>query len=115
MDAVATAMLKDQCAKTFAYPVKDGRAAIRNQTGGDRLEFVWDAEENNALSLWLTRGGWHGHHHFAIEPTNADGDSLAVAAARKHCGTVAGTVRPAGGLCLRVGFWLLLKIICLTK
>lgn len=68
------------CAKVFAGPVRDGRAGVANPRTGDRLSFHWDAAENTWLGLWLTRGGWHGHHHLALEPTNGMPDSLAVAA-----------------------------------
>jgi galactose mutarotase-like enzyme len=103
IDDVASAIPKKNCAKVFASPVSEGRAAIHNEKQGDRLEFVWDPAENNALGLWLTRGGWHGHHHFAIEPTNANDDSLAVVAGRKHCGTVAGQNSVDWQLSLKVG------------
>lgn len=103
VDAVVSEIPETNCAKLFARPVRESWAAIHNEAGGDRLEFAWDAEENNALGLWLTRGGWRGHHHFAIEPTNADDDSLAVAAERKHCGTVAGESSVNWRLSLRVG------------
>jgi len=103
VDAVVSEIPETNCAKIFARPVLESWAAIRNEAGGDRLEFAWDAEENNTLGLWLTRGGWHGHHHFAIEPTNANSDSLAVAAERKHCGTVAGESSVNWRLSLRVG------------
>jgi galactose mutarotase-like enzyme len=92
IDAPASTAPSKDCAKVFAYPVREGWAAIKNKTQGDRLKFAWDPVENNALGLWLTRGGWHGHHHFAIEPTNANDDSLVVAAARNRSGTV-----PANG------------------
>ena len=90
------------CAKVFASPVSEGFAAIKNQITGERLEFEWSPTENSTLGVWLTRGGWHGHHHFAIEPTNSDADALTEAAARKRCGIVS-----AGGVanwqvCLRV-------------
>lgn len=29
------------------------------------------------LGVWVTRGGWNGFHHFAIEPTNVNADRLA--------------------------------------
>ena len=89
VDAIASAVPEKNCAKAFAMPVSEGLAAIHNSKTGDRLEFEWNPAENNALGLWLTRGGWHGHHHFALEPMNADSDSLAVAAERKSSGAVA--------------------------
>ncbi len=89
IDAVASAVPENNCAKVFAAPVSEGVIAINNQNTGDWLEFQWDPKENGVLGLWLTRGGWHGHHHFALEPTNADADALTVAAGRKRCGVVA--------------------------
>ncbi len=90
LDSVASAIPQKKCSKAFARPVREGRAALRNNIHGDRLQFTWDPAANNTLGLWLSRGGWHGHHHFAIEPTNADHDSLAVAAGLQRCGVVAG-------------------------
>ena len=63
--------------KAYASGISQGHAAAINDVSGDRLEFSWDASENDKLGLWLTRGGWNGHHHLAIEPTNAAADSLA--------------------------------------
>ncbi|MEI9960442.1 MAG: hypothetical protein WDM76_04705 [Limisphaerales bacterium] len=83
--------------------VNEGLVAISNSETGDRLEFEWNPTENNVLGLWLTRGGWHGHHHFAMEPTNADDDSLAVAAARKYHGKVGGHSSVTWQLRLRIG------------
>jgi galactose mutarotase-like enzyme len=103
VDAITSAAPKKNCAKVFAYPVQEGRAAIKNEAQGDRLEFVWDPVENNALGLWLTRGGWHGHHHFAIEPTNANHDSLVVAADHNRSGAVAGNSSVTWQILLRVG------------
>jgi galactose mutarotase-like enzyme len=79
------------CAKLFAAPVADGFAAIENKINSNRLEFHWDPSENNTLGLWLSQGGWHGHHHFAIEPTNGEPDSLESAAARNRCGILPGS------------------------
>ena len=103
VDAVASAIPTSNCAKAFAHPVSEGWAAVINGVTGDRLEFVWDSFQNNSLGLWITRGGWHGYHHFAIEPTNADHDSLATASKRKRCGTVAGNGSVRWQLLLRVG------------
>ena len=70
------------CAKTFASPVKEGQAELFNLRTRDRLFFEWNPQENGTLGLWLTRGGWHGHHHYAIEPTNGFPDPLDVAASQ---------------------------------
>ena len=90
-------------AKIFAGPLTEGMAAIVSSDAADRLEFEWDPAENNTLGLWLTRGGWHGHHHFAMEPTNGGNDSLCVAASRQCCGTVATQETVTWGLRFRVG------------
>ena len=74
VDAVTSTIPDRNCAKIFGRPLSEGWAAIQNKVKGDRLEFNWDVAENDTLGLWLTRGGWHGHHHLAIEPTNADDD-----------------------------------------
>jgi hypothetical protein len=104
IDAVDSMIPETTCVKTFARPICQGWAAIRNEAKGDRLEFEWDSVQNNTLGLWLTRGGWHGHHHFAIEPTNADDDMLAQAAGRNHCGVVAVADFVSWQIRLRVGF-----------
>jgi hypothetical protein len=57
----------------------------------------------NTLGLWLSRGGWHGHHHFAIEPTSGNHDALAVAAGGKYCGNRAAHAALAWNLSLHVG------------
>lgn len=103
VDAIDSAIPGKNCAKVFAMPVNEGWATIHNRETGDRLGFTWDPAENSALGLWLTRGGWHGHHHFAIEPTNGDADALASAAERKHCGTVPASGSVHWQICLRVG------------
>lgn len=63
--------------KTFASPLDDGHAAIVNKVNGDRLALSWNVKEHDILGIWLTRGGWHGHHHLALEPTSGMPDSLA--------------------------------------
>lgn len=92
VDAVDSAVPSGGCAKAFAQPLSEGKARIANRLTGDFLELEWNPAQHNTLGLWLTRGGWHGHHHFAMEPTNSDDDALAVAAGRKRCGAV-----PASG------------------
>jgi hypothetical protein len=103
VDAVTSVIPPGNCAKAFAHPVTEAWAAVKNETTGDRLEFVWDSQQNNSLGLWITRGGWHGHHHFAIEPTNADHDCLATAAGHKRCGRIPGHGSVNWQVLLRVG------------
>jgi hypothetical protein len=89
IEAVDSVPPAGQCVKVFARPVQVGWAGIYNRVGGDHLELGWDPQENDTLGLWLTRGGWHGHHHLALEPTNAAHDALALAAEGGRCGVVA--------------------------
>ncbi len=103
VDDLVSAPTPQKCAKAFAYPVSEGWAVIKNDATGDRLEFVWDSLQNNSLGLWITRGGWHGHHHFAIEPSNADHDCLATASGRGSCGIIAANSSVSWQLILRVG------------
>jgi galactose mutarotase-like enzyme len=103
MDAVASAIPENGCAKVFARSIREGWVAIENPAQGDRLEFGWNPSEMNTVGLWLNRGGWHGHHHFAIEPTNGNHDSLAVAAGGKHCGNIAAHGALAWNLSLHIG------------
>jgi galactose mutarotase-like enzyme len=44
-------------------------------SGGEKLEFAVDARETPHWGYWLTQGGWHGHTHLALEPTNVPADS----------------------------------------
>src|SRR5258708_2625122 len=103
VDAVNSTNPKGNCEKIFAWPVSEGQVAINNPETGDRFEFVWDAGENNTLGLWLNRGGWHGHHHFALEPANGEPDVLTAAAQRKRCGVVAAGASVAWQVCIQVG------------
>lgn len=98
-----SAAAEGTCVKTFAHPLQESWAAVKNEASGNRLAFIWDAAENNTLGLWLTRGGWHGHHHFAIEPMNAADDSLAVAVAGNQGGRITGHGSVTWRICLRVG------------
>jgi hypothetical protein len=84
VDAISSAIPANRCAKVFARPITEGLAGLHNRATGDRLDFIWDVAENDTLGLWLTRGGWHEHHHFAIEPTNGNDDALTVAAEQKR-------------------------------
>ena len=90
IDELDLVMFKGNAFKVFAGPLKSGMAAIESNQTGERIEFDWASAENNSLGLWLTRGGWHGHHHFAIEPTNAGADALTTAVVRRWCGMLQG-------------------------
>jgi hypothetical protein len=100
---VLSATANSPSIKAFARPIREGFAAVKNDKTGDRLEFRWDARINNTLGLWLTRGGWHEHHHFALEPANAADDSLAAASKRNESGRVPGHGAIAWNVRLRVG------------
>lgn len=77
------------CAKVFAGSLEQGRAEFFNSISEESLIFNWDAADCNTLGIWLTRGGWNGHHHVALEPTNGAHDSLLVAAGKpNHCGVL---------------------------
>jgi len=76
------------CAKAFAGPLREGNATLVNNHGRHRISFEWDTTRNDMLGLWLTRGGWCGYHHVALEPANGSPDSLADAAANMRCGLI---------------------------
>jgi galactose mutarotase-like enzyme len=81
---------KIACAKSFAGPLTEGWAAIVNDQTNDRLLLEWSPGENPILGLWLTRGGWNGHHHLALEPTSGAPDALDIAVNRwKRAGLIA--------------------------
>ena len=103
IDALDADMPEGNCAKVFAAPLSEGAAAVNNEQTGDRLEFEWAPTENNTLGLWLTRGGWHGHHHLALEPTNGEPDALALAAAQNRCGVIGPSSSVIWQLTLRIG------------
>ena len=103
VDAVASAVPEKKHAKIFAARVTEGISAVRNPATGDRLEFAWNPAENGTLGLWLTRGGWHGHDHFALEPMNADADALPLAVKRNRGGVVAGAGSVTWQIRMRVG------------
>ncbi|TAL07549.1 MAG: hypothetical protein EPO07_00035 [Verrucomicrobia bacterium] len=103
VDDMDSAVPDGDCAKVFAAPLREGFAAIYNAETGDRLGFEWNPAENNTLGLWLTRGGWHGHEHFALEPMNADADALTLAVERERCGMVVASGSTTWQVCLRVG------------
>jgi galactose mutarotase-like enzyme len=54
-------------------------ATIRNEQTGDALRFDFDPRRVDTLGIWLTRGGWNGYHHLAVEPGIGAPDPLDVA------------------------------------
>ena len=52
------------------------RAALRNTKSGAYILFE---AETDSFGVWINRGGWAGHHHVALEPTNGAPDSLEMA------------------------------------
>ena len=64
---------------TDAYRGPVGMAALWNAGTGDRLDVRWDSSAAPYLGLWLTRGGYRGWHHVALEPTTAPHDHVDVA------------------------------------
>jgi galactose mutarotase-like enzyme len=102
LDTLDLASRTPACAKVFAGPLREGRAAVFNPGSGDRLTYEWDTTICNTLGLWLTRGGWNGYHHLALEPCNGAPDSLAVAAAGKHCGIIPGSSQQQWTVKMRV-------------
>jgi len=97
------AVPENDCVKTFAAPVQEARASIINIPRGERLQLNWNARENHALGLWLTRGAWHGHHHFAMEPTNAAANSLPEAVTLNQAGLVPSQGTTTWYLSIQVG------------
>jgi hypothetical protein len=102
IDAVDSVIPDGGCSKVFAAPVVEGVVGVHNQRQGDRLSLEWNPAENDTLGLWLTRGGWHGHHHLALEPTNGAPDPLAAAAEAERCGTVPASGSRAWSVTLRI-------------
>ena len=66
--------------KAFAGPVQSGIARLVNEQNHTSLQLRWDAATLPYLGIWLTRGGYNGWHHLALEPTNLQADALADAA-----------------------------------
>jgi hypothetical protein len=81
------------CAKLFIESPSVARAAIVNSETRENLVLRFDARQNPVLGIWITRGGWKGYEHVALEPTNSAFDSLAEAAPKA---TSAGVLPPEG-------------------
>nr|HRJ74016.1 hypothetical protein [Terrimicrobiaceae bacterium] len=59
-----------------ADPLPSHRAMVSNAWTRESLVMDFDPAFFPALGFYANVGGWGGHHHFAIEPTNAQADSL---------------------------------------
>jgi len=95
---------KPACVKTYARPLREGRASVVNTAARDQLQFEWDTTRNNTLGLWLTRGGWNGYHHLALEPANGAADALTDAVKARQGGLLAPQEKQSWQVNLRVGF-----------
>jgi galactose mutarotase-like enzyme len=102
IDAVDSVIPDGGSSKVFAGPLREGVVGVFNPKSGERLSLEWDPNENDTLGLWLTRGGWHGHHHLAIEPTNGAPDPLSDAAKQNRCGAVPASGSKTWRITLRV-------------
>ena len=65
--------------KLFTEPHAASGAIIQNERTGDTLRLEFDSRQVDTLGIWLTRGGWNGYHHLALEPGIGAPDSLEVA------------------------------------
>lgn len=68
------------CIKLFLPSRGINRIRVLGQSGSDVQESVEvDYGPKTVLpylGVWLNQGGWHGQYNYALEPTNALGDSL---------------------------------------
>lgn len=65
-----------------ADPLPSHCATVWNARTHEKLVMNFDPEFFSALGFYANIGGWGGHRHFAIEPTNAQADSLEQCARR---------------------------------
>jgi galactose mutarotase-like enzyme len=65
--------------KLFSEAGSVSSATLRNERTGDALRFDFDPRHVDTLGVWLTRGGWRGYHHLAVEPGIGAPDPLDVA------------------------------------
>lgn len=61
--------------KAYAMP-RHGEVRLRDANARSGLTIRWDTTVNPCLGIWLTRGGYRGWHHLAVEPSNGAPDSL---------------------------------------
>jgi hypothetical protein len=65
--------------KLFTEERAASSAILHNERTGDGLRFDFDPRRVDTLGIWLTRGGWNGYHHLAVEPGIGAPDALDVA------------------------------------
>ena len=65
--------------KGFAEALQHGWAKLHSAAARQTLTMRFDPAKLNTLGFWLTRGGWNGYHHLALEPTNGAPDRLDLA------------------------------------
>lgn len=65
--------------KLFTEEKAATSATIHNERTGDALRFDFDPRRVDTLGIWLTRGGWNGYEHLAVEPGIGAPDPLDVA------------------------------------
>lgn len=82
LDAAQLATADDSYAKFFAGPLTEGRAVLHSPSRGESLTIAWNPAELPYAGVWISRGGWNGHQHLALEPTTAAGDMLDEKSAR---------------------------------
>jgi hypothetical protein len=90
--------------KAYAGPLREGQVGIVNNADRDRLHFEWDTKSNAILGLWLTRGGWNGYQHIALEPANGAPDTLTEAVKAGRCGLVQPKQQESWQIKLRLRF-----------
>lgn len=65
----------DSFCKGFLSTARAARIGIVNDASSERLLMTVDPAKTASWGYWVSRGGWEGHTHWAIEPTNAMSDS----------------------------------------
>jgi galactose mutarotase-like enzyme len=79
--------------KGFTAALQQGWAKLHSAAASQTLTMRFDPAKLNTLGFWLTRGGWNGYHHLALEPTNGAPDrlDLAVTQWRRYATIAPGT------------------------
>ncbi len=68
-----------------------------------RLDYRLENRGNHTLGIWLTRDGWNGYHHIALEPANGAADILTAAVKAGHGGLLAPKEKQSWQVKLRIG------------